>query len=67
MYSRIIIKMMSTSYKNKELIDMRYRCLQSVKSRKKKNGKYQDIFSKDLMKLFLNDEIANESLRLLNA
>ena len=53
---------------------MRYRRLQSVKSREKKNGKisgyifgrYLVIFSEDLMKLFLNDEIANESLRLLD-
>ena len=28
---------------------------------------YQDIFSEDLKKLFLNDEIADDSLRLLDA
>ena len=59
--------MMSGSYGNKKPIDMRYKRLQSVKSRKKKMEKYQDIFSEDLMKLFLNDEIANDSLRLLDA
>jgi len=32
----------------------------------KKMEKYQDIFSEDLIKLFLDDEIANENLRLLD-
>ena len=60
--------MISGSYGNKEPIDMRYRRLRLVKSRKrKKREKYLVIFSEDLMKLFLNDEIANESLRLLDA
>lgn len=34
-YGRTVTKMMSASYKNKELIDMRCRHLWSVKSRKK--------------------------------
>ena len=53
--------MMPANYENKEPIDMRCRHLWSVKSRMK-NEKYQSIFLKELIGLFLNDEIANDSL-----